>query len=114
MKRGAHMVWLFVLLFILGGLGIQFGNGWLAKNGVTIPAFVTVLPLLIVAQYLIASGYQGGTESFSFVKAHIIWTAVLIVATLIANYFIFQTTPTPITLVALLLAGIASVLAIWR
>lgn len=114
MKKGVPMAWLFVLLFLLGGLGIQFGNGWLAKNGVTIPNFAIMLPLLIVAQYLIASGYQDGTESFNFVKAHIIWTAVLIAATLIANYFLFQTIPAPLTLFALALAGVASVLAVWR
>ena len=112
MKRGAYMVWLFILFFLLGGLGIQLGNGWLAKNGVTLSHFAMMLPILIVAQYLIASGYQGGTESFNFVRAHIVWTAVLILATLVVNYFLFQTVPAPLTLFALLLAGIASVLAV--
>jgi hypothetical protein len=106
------MTWLFVLLFLIGGLGIQYGNGFLAKNGVSLSTFITMLPLLIVAQYLIASGYQSGTESFSFVKAHIVWTAVLIVATLAINYYLFQSIPGTLTLFALLLAGVASVLAI--
>jgi hypothetical protein len=110
--KGAHMTWIFILLFLLGGLGIQLGNGWLAKNGVTLSSFAMVLPLLIIAQYFIASGYQGGTESFSFVRAHIIWTAVLIVATLAANFYLFKTIPGPLTLFALLLAGLASVIAV--
>jgi len=112
MPKGVNMMWWFILLFVLGGLGIQFGNGWLAKTGVNLQSFMLMLPLLIVAQYLIASGYQEGTEQFNFVRAHIIWTAVLIVATLVANFFLFHTMPTPLTLVALLLAGVASVLAV--
>jgi hypothetical protein len=106
------MSWLFVLLFIIGALGIQFGNSWLAKNGVNISNFALMLPLLIIAQYMIASGYQQGAEEFTFVKAHIIWTALLILATLVANFFIFKTVPGPLTLFALLLAGIASVIAV--
>lgn len=112
MPKGARMMYWFIVLFVLGGLGIQLGNSWLAKTGVNLNSFAFALPLLIAAQYLIASGYQEGTASFDFVKAHIIWTAVLIVATLVANFFIFQTVPTPLTLIALLLAGAASVLAV--
>lgn len=112
MVKGAHMNWIFVLLFLIGGLGIQLANGWLAKNGVNLSTFALMLPLLIVAQYLIASGYQAGTESFSFVKAHILWTSILIVATLVVNFFLFKTIPGYMTLAALALAGVASVLAV--
>ena len=112
MKKGVYMEWLFVLLFLIGAFGIQFGNGWLSKNGISLVSFATILPLLIIAQYLIASGYAAGTQAFDFVKAHIIWTAILIVATLVVNFYLFQTMPGYMTLFALLLAGVASVLAV--
>lgn len=113
MKGGRHMEWLFVLFFVIGALGIQLGNGWLAKSGAITPvSFLTVLPLLVIAQYFIASGYQEGAASFDFVKAHIIWTAVLIVATLAVNYMLFQTVPNALTLFALILAAAAAVIAV--
>ena len=106
------MNWIFILFFLLGAIGIQIANGWLAKTGVNISSFAMMLPLLIIAQYMIASGYQGGTENFSFVRAHILWTAILIVATLVVNFFLFKTVPGYMTLIALGLAGVASVLAV--
>jgi hypothetical protein len=112
MKKGAHMTWIFVLFFIIGAFGIQIANAWLAKTGVNINSFLLMIPLLLIAQYMIASGYAGGTENFSFVRAHILWTAILIVATLVVNFFIYQTIPGYPILIALGLAGVASVIAV--
>lgn len=106
------MTWIFVLFFIIGAFGIQIANAWLAKTGVNINSFIMMVPLLLIAQYMIASGYQGGSENFSFVRAHILWTAILIIATLIVNFFINNTVPSYPILFALGLAGAASIIAV--
>jgi len=106
------MEYLFVLIFLIGAIGIQLGNGWMSKNEFTLMNFAMILPLLIVAQYFIAWGYHDGTTQSSFITAHIVWTAVLIFGTLAVNYFLFQNIPGPLSVFALLLAGVAAVIAV--
>lgn len=106
------MDYIFIVILLVGALGIQLGNGWLSKNEFTLKNFAMLIPLLLVAQYFIAWGYHDGTQQSSFITAHIFWTAVLILGTLIVNYFIFQTIPGPVSLFALLLSGVAAVIAV--
>lgn len=111
-KRGVRLMdYVFVLVFLVGAIGIQLGNGWLSKNEFTLANFAMMIPLLLIAQYFIALGYHDGTQQSSFITAHIIWTTVLILGTLAVNYALFQSIPGPLTLFALLLAGAASVIA---
>ena len=106
------MEYMFVLILLVGALGIQLGNGWLSKNEFNIRNFIMMIPILLIAQYFIAWGYHDGTAQSSFITAHIIWTAVLIVGTLFMNYMLFQNVPGPMSLFALLLAGVAAVIAV--
>ncbi len=106
------MEYIFVIMLLVGALGIQLGNGWLSKNEFNIRNFAMMVPILLLAQYFIAWGYHDGTAQSSFITAHIIWTAVLILATLVMNYLIFQNMPGPVNMFALLLAGVAAAIAV--
>ncbi len=105
------MNYLFVVSLIIGAIGIQFINAWISKNPFTLNNFLMVVPLIIIAQYFITSGYHYGTGEKSFIFAHIVWVIALMVMTLVANYVIFKTVPGPLTLAGLVLATAASVLA---
>lgn len=105
------MNYLFVVSLIIGAIGIQFINAWISKNPFTLNNFLMLVPFIIIAQYFITSGYHYGTGEKSFIFAHIIWMIALLATTLIANYVIFGTIPGPITLLGLVLATIAAVLA---
>lgn len=106
------MEFLFVLILILGAIGIQLGNGWLSKNEFTLTNFLMMLPLLIIAQYFIAWGYHDGTAQSNFITAHVVWTAVLVFGTLGVNYVLFQNIPNPLNIFALLLAAVAAVISV--
>ena len=106
------MEYIFVLILLVGALGVQLGNGWLSKNQFTPMNFAMMIPLLLIAQYFIAWGYHDGTQQSSFITAHILWTGVLIFATLAINQVIFQTFPGPADLFALFLSGAAAVIAV--
>lgn len=106
------MEYIFVLILVVGALGVQLANGWLSKNEFNITNFAMMIPLLLIAQYFIAWGYHDGTQQSSFITAHIVWTGVLIFATLAMNYLIFQTIPGPVALFALILSGAAAVIAV--
>jgi hypothetical protein len=113
-KKGGvrTMEYLFVLLLLVGAIGIQIGNGWLSKNEFSITSFLMMVPLLLVAQYFIAWGYHDGTQQSTFITAHIVWTGILICATLAVNYALFQTVPGLWGMFALALSGIAAIIAV--
>ena len=113
MRKGVRLMeFVFVLFLLIGALGIQLGNGWLSKNEFNVMNFAMLIPLLLVAQYFIAWGYHDGTAQSTFIIAHIVWTGVLILATLAINYYLFQTIPGPVTMFALALSGVAAVIAV--
>ncbi|MEW6748416.1 MAG: hypothetical protein AB1295_01770 [Candidatus Micrarchaeota archaeon] len=111
-KGRRPMEYLFVLMLVVGALGVQLANGWLSKNEFDLANFAMMVPLILFAQYFIAWGYHDGTSQSGFITTHIIWTGVLIAATLAINYIIFQSMPNPTNLFALLLAGAAAVIAV--
>jgi hypothetical protein len=112
LKKGAFRMWIFVAIMMLAAIMVQLILGWLSKNEFTVQNFAIVVPLFVLTQYLISLGYHDGTEQTNFITAHILWTAALVVGTLIANYFIFQTIPTPLNIFALVLAATAAVISV--
>ncbi|MFA5077493.1 MAG: hypothetical protein WC488_03635 [Candidatus Micrarchaeia archaeon] len=111
-EKGGLMDYAFVLFFLIGAIGIQLGNGWLAKNEFGIRNFLLMVPLLLVAQYFVAWGYNAGTTQQNFITAHVVWTLFLVGATLAVNYLMFGNIPGAAGLVALVLAAIATVIAV--
>lgn len=111
-QRKQNMELLFILLLVIGAVGVQLGNGWLSKNEFNAANFAMMLPLFVIAQYFIAWGYHDGTAQSGFITTHIIWTCALVLATLAVNLILFHSAPTPLTIFALLLSSVAAVMAI--
>ena len=111
-KTVKKMDYTFVLLLIVGAFGAQMVVAWLSKNEFNLTNFIMLIPIVLVTQYFIAWGYNSGTIQSSFITVNVLWMGLLVVATLVVNYFVFQNVPSTLSLVALILSAIAAIIAV--
>ncbi|MBI5046171.1 hypothetical protein HZC07_00360 [Candidatus Micrarchaeota archaeon] len=106
------MDYTFVLLLLIGAFGAQMVVAWLSKNEFNMTNFIMLVPIVIITQYFIAWGYNSGTIESSFITVNILWMGLLVIATLVVNYLVFQNIPSLLSVIALMLSAVAAVIAV--